>query len=122
MLGDASLELGHDGSVTTESQHRLESPLEGLEAKLLETRDLPLSEVREGELDQSRAAPERQRSLERLERRLRVVLKRAPRLGGERLEPMGVDRLRRNAQCVSRRLRDEYALRAEHATQVRHVA
>src|SRR6476659_5827261 len=115
MLGDASLELGHDGSVTTESQHRLESPLEGLEAKLLETRDLPLSEVREGELDQSRAAPERQRSLERLERRLRVVLKRAPRLGGERLEPVGINCFHRNTQDVSGRLRDERAVPPEHS-------
>src|SRR6187551_3294721 len=111
MLGDAGLELGDDRAVASELEHRLESPLEGLETKLLETPDLALGEVRERELDEGRPAPEGQRPLERDERRLRIVRQRALRLRSKRRESVGVDRLRRDAQHIAGRLGDEHAVR-----------
>ena len=102
--------------MASELEHRLESPLDGLETELLEAPDLALGKVRERELGEGRAAPEGQRLLERTERRLRIVLQRAPRLGCKRRESVGIDCLGRNAQDVAGRLGDEHAVRPEHTS------
>jgi len=56
MLRNAGLELGDDRAMASELEHRLESPFDRLESKLLETPDLALGEVRERELDEGRSA------------------------------------------------------------------
>ena len=118
MLGDAGLELGDDRAVASELDGRLESPLDGLETKLLEAPDLALGEVHERELGEGRAAPEGQCLLERPQRRLRIVLQRAPRLRSKRRESVGVDRARRDTQDIARSLGDDRSVRAEHTSQV----
>ena len=102
--------------MATEPQHRVESTLEGLETELLETSDLALGEVGETEFCEGRTAPKAQGSLERDERRCRVVLERAPPLRGERLETARIDCLRGNAQHVAGRLGDDRSVRAQNAT------
>src|SRR5699024_6249286 len=97
MLRDARLELGDDRAVASEPEGRLESPLDGLETKLLEVPDLALGEVRERELGKGRAAPKGQRLLERPLRRLRIVRQRAPPLRSKRPERVGIDRAGRDA-------------------------
>ena len=114
MLGDARLELRDDRAMASELEHRLESSLDGLEAKLLEAPDLALGEVRERKIGEGRPTPDGQRPLEGDERRLRVVLQRARRLRSKRRESVGIDRIRRDAQDIAGRLGDEHAVRREN--------
>ena len=65
MLGDAGLELRDDRAMASELEHRLESPLDGLEAKLLEAPDLALGEVRKRKIGEGRPTPDGQCPLER---------------------------------------------------------
>ncbi len=66
MLGDERLELAHDVTVPAELEIGLDPFLESVDSKLLETADLRLGELLEGELRERRASPERERILDLL--------------------------------------------------------
>ena len=101
---DQRPELGHDGAVAPETEDCLDPALDGLEPELLETSDLGLGELGEGELRQRGATPQGERLLEGRERRNGLGLQLAPAARRKGLEPERVDPVGVDPEEVPRRL------------------
>jgi hypothetical protein len=107
---DDSLQLAHHVAMPTELEVGIDTFLECDESELLQAPDLRLCEVLEGELRQSGAAEESERSLKPLAPFLRW---KATRIRQGALETTCVEPVRSDVQDVSGRPRLEHC-RAEH--------
>ena len=104
MLGDQALELADELAGAAEGEIRVDAILERGEAKLLEPADLTLRPWLVGELDEWRAAPER----EGLPQALGCGRRLCPsRLGHETLEAVQIETIRLDAELVARRPGDD---------------
>ena len=96
--------------MTTERQLRLDQLLQRRHAQVVEPGDLPLREGLVGELRQRRAAPQRQRPLQRRNGALRVAAGQlASPLGHEPLEAVRVEALGIEPQLVAVLARHDHA-------------
>ena len=90
-------QLADDGGVAAEAQIGVDAVLGGDEAPLLEAGRVPPGEVEVRELEQRRAPPQPQRLLEQLAGARGVARQqRGAALLGQRLEPPGVEGVRRD--------------------------
>ena len=113
VLLDQALELTHQLRVAAERQLRLDQQLEARDPQVLEARDLRLRERLVGEVGQRRAAPQRERLLERRDGALRPLVRELPAgLAEQSLEPVGVHVVRLDAQLVAVPVRDDRPVRA----------
>ena len=115
MLADERLELADDVAVPSQLEIRVDPLADGDEPQLVEATDLRLREVLEGELGQSRPAPEGERAGESL---AALLGRQPPRVGERALEAVRVDLFRVHPQHVPGRLRDKN-VRADLLAQLR---
>jgi hypothetical protein len=113
VLADQRLQLPHHLGMGAERQLRLDQRLQRGDPQVLEPGDLPLREGLVGELRQRRAAPQRQRLLERRNGALRVGAGQlgAP-LGHQPLEALRVEAVGIERQLVAALARHDHAGRA----------
>ena len=101
MLDDQRAELGHDLAMATQREIRVDPGLERTQAQLLQPRRLGLRGRHIGQLDERRAAPERQRIGQLGGRRTGIAApKRRHADGNAALELRHVGRLRRDLEHV----------------------
>ena len=102
MLVNQRLELSDHLGMTTELELRLDQLFQRSDPKIIQTGDLPLREGLVCELSQRRAAPERQRPLERQNSARREAAPQlAATLGHEPLEAVRVEAVRIDRQLVA---------------------
>ncbi len=114
-------QLADQLGVAAEQQVRLDAVLERREARFFEARDYRASELVLGELDERRAAPQRERAAQYVGGFGRVaVLQRIVAGVRQLVETMRVDRVRRDVERVTTAARDDPVV-AEHASQARDL-
>ena len=129
VLGHEPVQLGDDLRVAAEAERGFGTVLDRVEAKILETADLCLREVVEGEFGQGRPSPEPKRLVEHGSRLHHgPVLESATAFGREPLEACGVHGAVVDPERVPGGTREEKAARptgvagrVERASQVGHV-
>jgi hypothetical protein len=118
VLGDQRLELRHKLALAAERQVRVDAVLERREPQLLQPRDLALRVRLAAELGERLAVPERERVAQERRPLGRIVV--LPRPGDQRLEPRGVDLVRRDVQQITGRARPD-PLGADQLAQARDM-
>ena len=107
--GDERLELDDEVGVAAEREIRLDPIFEGGQPELLEPGDLAPRKVFVGEVGEGRASPERERLAESSGGRLSgPVGDRAPAIGEQLLEALGIELARLDSEHVARRLGYEH--------------
>ena len=118
---DECLELADQIAVMTEHEVGVDPVLERRQARFLQARDLALSERLIREIGERLAAPQPQRRAQQLARGGSVAVgERATRVGGHRLETVGVDLTRRRRKQVAAAARQEHLV-AQCLAQMRHI-
>ena len=119
--GDERLELADHIAVVAEHQVGLDPVLQRGQARVLQARDLALSERLIREIGKRLAAPQPQRRLQQLPGARSVTVgERATSVGGHRLETLGVDLPRRRRKQVPAAAREQHLV-AQRLAQMRHI-
>ena len=122
MLAHERLELADHLGVAAAGEVRVDPVAQARQPQVLQPRDLRLREALVGDVRERRAAPQRERPSQRRRRLPRLA---ARELGAtapeELLEPVGVERSRRQPQRVAAALGDEHALAERAAKPRRHA-
>ena len=121
MHRDERLELADHIAVVTEHQLSLDPVLHRGQPRLLQARDLALSKRLIREIGERLAAPQPQRRVQQLPRASSfTAAERATRVGGHRLETVGVDLTRRHLEQVPTVAREQHLV-AQRLAQMRHI-
>ena len=109
--GDQSRQAPHDVGVAPAQQIEFDLLLERARPQLVQARDLGLGEGLVGDVGQRRAAPERERALQRVGSLVEAArVQVAAALGDEPLEATRVQMLRIDLEAVAALARDQSAL------------
>ena len=121
LLGDETLQLGDERSVTAEREIRIDSRLEGDEPKLVQPTSLLLDDATVANVRERRAVPQRERGFQAIRREPGSAARQCvASFAVEPFEPRPVDQLSLDVEHVAGGPCDERAL-PERRTQPRHV-